>query len=168
MNSHKGEPLKITGEIPVSLNLLSVVNGLAVSYMKLKGSFYILIGLTWLFIQSPSRQASLAWSDHVTPIVVGALWIATGLVSVYSAYWGSHRLKRVGFFALIITPTLLGFYFLISWIIYLIPFIEVEGYQRAGASTAVYWAYSVSAYVMSRIYVSSSGGIEGTPKGVRP
>lgn len=167
MNSHRGEPPKITGEIPVSLNLLSVVNGLSVTYMKVKGLFYLIIGTTWLFIQSPAREAGLAWLDFLTPWMVGILWVLSGIIAVFSAFFGSHASKRLGFFVLIITPTVIGAYFLISWMIYLTPLLESEGYERGVVSTASYWAYAASAYVMARIYASSSGGIEHNTRGVR-
>lgn len=166
MNSHKGEPLKITGEIPVSLNLLAVVHGLSIDYMKLKGLFYVLIGLTWVLFHSPSREAGLAWSNMLSSDLVGSIWIATGAIAIGTAYFGSHSARRVGFFALIVTPTLLGFYFMISWVAYMLPFIQVTGYQRGGVNTASYWAYSVSAYVMARIYTFTSGGVELDTKAV--
>lgn len=168
MNSHKGEPLKITGEIPVSLNMLSVVNGLAVTYMKVKGLFYLLIGITWIFFQSPSREAGLEWADFLSQQMVGITWVAAGSISIFTAFFGSHRARRIGFFVLIVVPTVIGFYFLISWLLYITPLPDNPGYERAGISVASYWAYSVSAYIMSRIYVESSGGIEDNPKGVRP
>lgn len=168
MNSHKGEPLKITGEIPVSLNLLSVVNGLSVTYLKVKGLFYLLIGLTWIFFQSPSREAGLAWSNTFTPLLTGIVWVVAGISSIAVAYFGSHAAKRMGFFVLIIVPTLIGFLFLISWVIYILPFTQLPGYHRAGVTTASYWAYSASAYIMGRIYAFSSGGIEDNPPGDRP
>lgn len=168
MNNHRGEPLKITGEIPVSLNMLSVVNGLAVMYMKVKGLFYLVIGLTWIFFQSPSREAGLEWIDFISPQMVGVVWSLAGVISIYTAFFGSHRARRIGFFVLIVVPTIIGFYFLISWLIFITPFFDVPGYERAGISVASYWAYSASAYVMSRIYVESSGGIEDVPRGVHP
>lgn len=168
MNNHRGEPLKITGEIPVSLNMLSVVNGLAVTYMKVKGLFYLLIGTTWIFFQSPSRTAGLEWAYFITPQMVGVMWFFAGAISIFTAFFGSHRARRIGFFVLIVVPTVIGFYFLISWLIYITPFFDVPGYERAGISVASYWAYSASAYIMSRIYVESSGGIEDNQRGVRP
>lgn len=168
MNSHKGEPLKITGEIPVSLNMLSVVNGLAVTYMKVKGLFYFLIGITWIFYQSPAREAGLEWAAFISPRMVGIIWVVAGGISIFTAFFGSHRARRIGFFVLIVVPTVIGFYFLISWLIYITPFFDIPGYERAGISVASYWAYSVSAYITSRIYVETSGGIEENPKGVRP
>lgn len=168
MNNHRGEPLKITGEIPVSLNLLSTVNGFTILYMKVKGLFYVLIGLSWVFIQSPSREAGLAWIDGLTSPMVGVVWCVAGLVSITAAFIKSPKAKRLGFFVLIIVPILLGLYFFISWSLYFLPFAVSDGYQRGGVTTTSYWAYGASAYIMARIHASSSGGIEDTSKGVHP
>lgn len=167
MSSHKGEPLKITGEIPVSLNLLSVVNGISVDYLRVKGFFYFLIGLTWIFFQSPSREAGLAWIDFLTPTAVGIIWLVSGVISVITGFIESPKIRRLGFFVLIMIPGILGFYFLCSWFIYVLPLIESNGYQRGLVTTISYWAFSCSAYIMARVYSSSYGGIESTNKGAR-
>lgn len=158
MNSHKGESVKITGEIPVSLNLLAIVNGLSISYLKVKGFFYIAIGLTWLAFQSPSRIAGLAWIDFLAPNTVGMVWISAGLVSIFSGFYGSDRMKRVGFAALIAVPALFSIYFFISWLIYILPVIAAPGYERGLATTASYAAFSASAYLMAKIYTYSNSG----------
>jgi len=148
--------------------MLSVVNGLSVLYMKVKGFFYILIGLTWLFYQSPTREAGIAWSDFLTPITVGILWITAGAIAIVTAFLKSHAGRKVGFFVLILVPVLLGSYFLISWLAYITPIFETSGYQRGVITTASYWAYGASAYIMGRVYAFSSGGIEDNARGVRP
>ena len=160
MSSSKKEPSPVTGEIPATLDFLTKVNSLAVQYLRVKGLFYVVIGLTWLIFRSPSREAGLAWVDFLTSSGVGSIWLGAGLISMIAGFSRVQGVKRVGFFVLIVVPTLLGFYFLMSWVIYLLPFIDSEGYQRGGVTTASYWAFSASAYIMSRIHTFSSMGDE--------
>lgn len=155
MSLNGKEPAPVTGELPVSLNILSVVNRLSISYLRIKGFFYILQGLTWIVYYSPSREAGLAWINVLKPDIVGIAWVLAGALSLITSFVGSERMKRLGFFALIVLPTILGFYFLISWLAYILPFIVVEGYQRGGITTAVYWAFAASAYLMARIHSAS-------------
>lgn len=160
MSSSKKEPSPVTGEIPATLDFLTKVNSLAAQYLRVKGFFYVVIGLTWLIFRSPSREAGLAWVDFLTSNGVGVIWVGAGLISIIAGFSRTQGVKRIGFFVLIVVPTLLGFYFLMSWVIYLLPFIDTEGYQRGGVTTVSYWAFSASAYIMSRIHTFSSMGGE--------
>ena len=160
MSSSQKEPSPVTGEIPATLDFLTKVNSLAVQYLRVKGLFYVVIGLTWLIFRSPSREAGLAWIDFLTANGVGVIWVGAGLISIIAGFSRAQGVKRIGFFVLIVVPTLLGFYFLMSWVIYLLPSIDTEGYQRGGVTTASYWAFSASAYIMSRIHTFSSTGGE--------
>lgn len=160
MSSSKKEPSPVTGEIPATLDFLTKINGLAVQYLRVKGFFYVVIGLTWLLFRSPSREAGLAWADFLTSNGVGVIWVGAGLISMIAGFSKAQEVKRIAFFVLIVVPTLLGFYFLMSWVIYLLPFIHTQGYQRGGVTTVSYWAFSASAYIMSRIHTFSSTGGE--------
>lgn len=142
-----------TGEIvaPVSLDALNVAHTITMQYMKIKGLFYVLIGATWIAFQSPSRLAGIEWLDVLTPTLVGLIWVVPGLISVISGFTRSKAFHRLGWFFLIFIPAILGGYFFISWVIYLLPFIDAPGYERAGITTVSYWAYSASAYLMARI-----------------
>lgn len=167
MSHHRGEPAKTTGEIPVSLNLLSVVNRLAITYLSVKGLFYVLTGLTWLIFQSPSRAAGIAWVDFLTPQGVGVVWISSGLISIIVSFLKNPRAHRIGYVLLIATPTLVGLYFLISWLIYVTPWVEAPGYERGLATTVSCGAFAASAYLFARVYTFSQGGLIVAGRGRR-
>lgn len=157
MNSHRSEPAKETGEIPVSINVLAIVYGITLRYLRVKGLFYILIGFSWIIFRSPSRMAGISWLNILDSIGVGCIWTAGGVAAVVTSYMTHERLPRLGYFALILIPVVMGSYFLVSWILYVTPFIEVHGYSRAGITTVSYWAYGASAYLMAQVHSFSSG-----------
>lgn len=152
MSNHKGEPAKETGEIPVSLGFLSVINRLTNLYLLIVGLFYVLIGATWVLFQSPSRMAGIDWFNFLTSDMVGGVWVVSGLLSIIASFRVSHPFKQLGFFMLILTPTLMGMYFFMSWLIYVLPWISNQGYERAGVTTISYWTYSTAALIVARIY----------------
>lgn len=80
MNSHRSEPAKDTGEIPVSLNMLAMIYDITIRYLRIKGLFYVLIGLTWIVFRPPSRLAGISWLSFLTEIHVGLFWIVGGIV----------------------------------------------------------------------------------------
>ena len=137
---------KRTGEIviPVSLDSLALVHRITLSYMRIKGMFYALIGATWIIFQSPSRLAGIEWLDILSPTMVGLMWLIPGVACMALSWIKSFKLHRVAWFLLILIPALLGGYFFISWALYFLP-VNVPGYQRGGITTVSYWAYSASA-----------------------
>lgn len=167
MNSHRSEPAKDTGEIPVSLNILAMINDVTVRYLRLKGLFYVLIGLTWIIFQSPSRLAGISWLSFLTETHVGLFWIIGGAVPIVVSYFNHERARKLGFFLLVFVTAVMGAYFAVSWVAFYIPFISTEGYSRAGITTVSYWAFSVSAYLMAHVYALSSGASQVIDTGGR-
>ena len=167
MNRHRSEPAKTTGEIPVSLNILAMINDITVRYLRAKGLFYVLIGLTWIIFRSPSRLAGISWMSFLTETHVGLFWILGGIIPIVASYSNHERARRLGFFFLVFVSAVMGAYFAVSWLAFYIPFISTEGYSRAGITTVSYWAFSVSAYLMAHIYALSSGASKFTDPGGR-
>lgn len=159
--SDEEEVPTVTNEIPVSLDRLALIHKLTHQYMRIKGLFYVLIGLTWVVVQSPSRLAGIEWLDILSPTGVGVIWIVGGFVPIIASYTRADRLKQLGWFMLIFVSALFGAYFFISWLIYYLPFVEAEGYQRGAVTTVSYWAYSASAYIMALIHSYTKGAVEG-------
>lgn len=157
-----------TGEIvaPVSLDALRTVHTATKHYMKVKGFFYILIGLSWIIFTSPGRIAGIAWIDILTPDLVGVFWLVPGLISSLIGFTSSERLHRLAWFLLVFIPTLMGAYFFISWAVYLLPGFSAPGYERAGITSVSYWAYSASAYIMARISVLTASAVPEAKGGV--
>lgn len=152
MDDRNEEVETLTGEIPIDLEASSRVNDLTIWYLKIKGLFYILIGITWVVFQSPGRLAGIEWVEFLTGNMVGIIWIVSGVIPIVVSFIDRDKAHRLGFFLLIVTPMVLGSYFFISWIISYVPAMEQLGYNRAGIVTVSYWAYSASAYLVSRVY----------------
>lgn len=167
MNSHKSEPDKDTGEIPVSLNILAMIHDITIRYLRLKGLFYVLIGLTWIVFESPSRLAGISWLSFLTETHVGLFWIVGGIIPVVVSYFNHERARKLGFFLLVFVSAVMGAYFAVSWLAFYIPFISTEGYSRSGITTVTYWSFSVPAYLMAHIYALSSGASQITDTGGR-
>lgn len=165
MNSHRSEPAKETGEIPVSLNILAMIHDITVRYLRVKGLFYVLIGLTWIIFESPSRLAGISWLSFLTETHVGLVWIVGGIIPFVASYFKHERARKLGFFFLVFVSAVMGAYFAVSWVAFYIPFINTEGYVRAGITTVSYWAYSASAYLMAHIYALSSGASQFNESG---
>lgn len=152
MDDRNEEVETLTGEIPIDLDVSSRANDLTIWYLKIKGLFYILIGITWVVFDSPGRLAGIEWVDFLTGNMVGLTWIVSGVIPIVVSFIDRDRAHRLGFFLLIVTPMVLGSYFLISWIISYVPGMGHIGYDRAAITTVSYWAYSASAYLVSRLY----------------
>lgn len=147
----------VTSEIPVSLDRLALIHRITLRYMRVKGLFLAMIGCTWVVFQSPSRLAGIEWIYGLDGTMVGALWIFGGLSAVVTSYFRNQNLRQWGWFMLIFVPALVGAYFFISWILYLVPVASITGYGRGGITTISYWAFSASAYLMSRVSALSEG-----------
>lgn len=160
MNEEEEVPT-VTNEIPVSLDRLALIHRVTLRYMKVKGMFLALIGVTWIVFQSPSRMAGIEWIGGLSSEMVGAVWIIGGLTGVAAGFHNNERLRRLGWFMLIFVPAVMGAYFFISWILYILPFGTIAGYGRGGITTVSYWAFSASAYLVSRISSLSEGATEG-------
>lgn len=122
-------------------------------WMALKGAAYIGVGLTWLLLPSQTRAEGIAWLEYVTPEVVGWLWIGAGLLGVVASRLRapSVRFQQAGWAALIATPTIVGFYFFVAWLQFLLPGGH-DGTSR-GITTTIYAAtFALSAYLMARVY----------------
>lgn len=167
MITHGSKPTKDTGEIPVSLNILAMIHEITVRYLRVKGLFYVLIGLTWIIFETPSRLAGISWLSFLTETHVGLFWIVGGAVPFIVSYFNHVRARKLGFFLLVFVSAVMGAYFAISWAAFYIPFIITEGYARAGITTLGYWAFSASAYLMAHIYALSSGVSRLTDTGGR-
>ena len=167
MNSHKSESSKDTGEIPVILNILAIINDMTIRYLRVKGLFYVLIGLTWIVFESPSRLAGILWLSFLTETHVGLFWIVGGVIPIVVSYFNHTRARKLGFFLLVFVSAVTGAYFAVSWVAFYIPFISTEGYSRAGITTVSYWGFSVSAYLMAHVYALSSGASQVIDTGGR-
>lgn len=167
MNSHRSEPAKDTGEIPVSFKMLSMIYDITIRYLRVQGLFCVLIGLTWILFRSPSRLAGISWLSFLTEIHVGFFWLVGGIVPFVASYFKHERARNLGFFLLVFVPGVMGAYFAVSWVAFHIPFISTEGYSRAGITAVSYWAYSISAYLMAHIYTLTSGSSQFTEPGRR-
>lgn len=152
MDDRNEEVETLTGEIPIELDVSSRANDLTIWYLKIKGLFYILIGITWVVFDSPGRLAGIEWVDFLTGNMVGLTWIVSGVIPIVVSFIDRDRTHRLGFFLLIVTPMVLGSYYLISWFISYVPDTGQLGYERASIITVSYWAYSASAYLVSRLY----------------
>lgn len=153
--SDRQEPDPITGEVPVSLTIMASINIITTYYLKIKGIFYILIGLSWLLIASPSRLEGIEWLSFLTSDMVGWAWLFAGILSSGSGFIKSDGFRRLGFFMLILIPAVIGGYFLVSQIIAQLNPESAVGYDRAAITSVSYWAYSASAYLMARIYAQT-------------
>ena len=167
MNSNRSEPDKDTGEIPVSFNILGMIHNITIRYLRLKGLFYVLIGLTWIIFRTPSRLAGISWLSFLTETHVALFWIVGGIVPIVVSYFNNVRARKLGFFLLVFVSAVMGAYFAISWLAFYIPFISTEGYARAANTAVAYWAFSVSAYLMAHIYALSSGASQFANPGGR-
>lgn len=136
----------------LSVNVVESLNSLATWYLSIVGGFYTTIGITWIATHSPSRSAGLIWLDFLSPTKIGVLWIISGLLAVAASFFKSNKLNRLAFFLMIMVPGVLGFYFLVSWFLYVTPFIEIDGKYNTIASTVSYWAIAASSYAMARMY----------------
>lgn len=141
----------------MSFNILSMIYDITIRYLRVNGLFYVLIGLTWIIFESPSRIAGISWISFLTETHVGLFWIIGGTIPFVVSYFNHERARKLGFFLLVFVSAVMGAYFAVSWLAFYIPFIPTEGYVRAGITTVSYWAFSVSAYLMAHIYALSSG-----------
>lgn len=152
MDDRNEEVETLTGEIPIELDVSSRANDLTIWYLKIKGLFYILIGITWIVFDSPGRLAGIEWVEFLTGNMVGLTWIVSGVIPIVVSFIDRDKAHRLGFFLLIVTPMVLGSYYFISWMISYVPDTGQLGYDRAVIVSVSYWAYSASAYLVSRVY----------------
>ena len=87
--------------------VIRTLDGKRGSFLLLSGLFYILIGLTYEVVSTPTRSAAFQWlPEAMTPQVLGVVWLVGGGASVVIALvsrWAS-RLERVAFAALMFCP----------------------------------------------------------------
>ena len=117
-----------------------------------QGVAHVVIGLTWLLTDSASRTAGIEWIEFITPHMIGWAWLITGVVAATIGIQPrrTRRLSQVGFGFLMFTPTVVGLYFLVGWVGYLIPW--VEGGAPTGITTAAsYMALAVNAGILARV-----------------
>ena len=136
----------------LSVNVVKSLNSLSTWYLSFVGGFYAVIGITWIFTHSTVREAGLIWIDFLTPNVIGGLWIISGLFSLVASCLDSNKLNRLAFFLMILIPGVLGFYFLVSWFLYITPFVEINGKSNTITSTVSYWTFSSASFAMARVY----------------
>lgn len=131
------------------------VNAFTLRYMIMKGLVYAAIGASWIIAPSPGRAAGIEWLEFVTPAMVGGAWIVAGLLPALVALAArSSRWFRAAWASLIAAPAIIGFYFLTSWIFYVIPG-SVEGSSRGLSSSIIYAGFALSAYLMARVHMVS-------------
>lgn len=139
-------------DLVLSVNVMQSVNNLTTWYLSIVGMFYLLIGVTWIVFHSPSREAGLVWLDFLSPTATGVIWMVVGLLGVIASCIESHKLNRVAFFLMIMIPGVLGFYFFVSWFLYITPFISIGGTSSTITASVSYWAFSAASYIMARTY----------------
>lgn len=121
------------------------------AYLAAMGAFHIAIGLTWILTSSRSRELGIDWIPGVTAPLVGVVWIITGTIAIGSALGVA---RRIGFIALIVWPTALGAFFLVSWAIAQIPDAIFHGGNPNGIVTTIsYWGYATAHALVSRIWM---------------
>ena len=123
------------------------------TYLVTVGLLYALIGLTWIILPAgATRTAGVEWLQGIEPWMIGVAWIVAGSTAVLGRFHSG--LTNTGFQALIATPTLLGSWFLISWLFWLFTGGAI-GAERGIATTISYTAFAVAAYTIARVHVIS-------------
>ena len=140
----------------LSVNLMESLNSLSTWYLSVVGGFYTAIGVTWVVTHSASREAGLIWINFLNSTTVGIIWVISGLLGIVSSCLKLNKLNRIAFFFMIMVPGVLGFYFLVSWFLYVTPFIKVDGRPNTIVSTMSYWTIAASSYAMARVYQITS------------
>lgn len=129
------------------------IDKLTRTYLVTVGLLYALIGLTWIILPAgATRTAGVEWLHGIEPWMIGVAWIVAGTIAVLGRF--HTGLTNTGFQALIATPTLLGSWFLISWLFWVFSDGAI-GAQRGIATTISYSAFAVAAYVVARVHVLS-------------
>ena len=129
------------------------IDGITRTYLIVVGVLYACIGLTWIIIPAgTTRTAGVEWLVGIEPWMIGVAWIVAGSTAVLGRF--HPGLTNAGFQALIATPTLLGSWFLISWLFWVFSDGAI-GAQRGIATTISYAAFAVAAYVVARVHVLS-------------
>lgn len=100
-------------------------------YLKLilfwQGIGFLLISLTWIFDETASRLAGVAWLEEILEFIpwftvdqkVGGLWLVTSILMILagtrlSCKW--RKLENIAFTAAISVPILLGLIFLAAFL----------------------------------------------------
>lgn len=122
------------------------------AYLTVKGTMFILIGLSWVVFPSASREAGIDWSPIMTTWGVGAVWIIGGATAVVTGKFMPTR-RSIGFQGLQGASLLTTLLFLCSSIIGLLPEAIISGGRPQSIITAIsygtFWASSVLVAHMS-------------------
>lgn len=119
------------------------------SYLVLKGSLYILIGLGWMTTEATSRVNGVGWTG-LSVGMVGFAFVLAGVIAVIAGFVAEYRpgAEQAGFAALVFMGLVVSGWFAFSWLLSWAP-------GPVGASTGLisalnYFAFAVSALVVSR------------------
>lgn len=88
---------------------ITTLDGKRGSFLLLAGVFYVLIGLTYEVVNTPSRSAAFLWlPESITPQVLGLVWILGGSTAILIAVVSrsAPQIERVAFAALMFCPLL--------------------------------------------------------------
>lgn len=139
------------------------VKDLVGMYLTVKGSMFILIGLTWVMFPSASREAGISWSPVMTTWGAGAIWIIGGTIGVISGRFFPTR-RAIGFQGLQGASLLMTLFFLCSSIIGVLPENVIAGGRPQSIITAIsygtFWVSTVIVAQMSADKREHSGEIQ--------
>lgn len=121
-----------------------------IAYLVVAGLGYILAGLTWIVIPSRTRELGIEWIPGVSAQVVGVVWVIAGTLALAGVLGAPTRLA---FIALQAWPMILGAFFLVSWVVSLMPdSVWHAGNERGYTTTISYSLISVGAYAVGRLW----------------
>ncbi len=119
------------------------------SYLVLKGSLYVLIGLGWVATETTGRVEGVGWTGFSTD-TVGLAFVLAGVVAIVAGSIAEFRprAEQAGFSALVFMGLVVSGWFAFSWLLSWAP-------GSVGASTGLisalnYLAFAISALVVSR------------------
>lgn len=119
------------------------------SYLVLKGSLYVLIGLGWIATEATSRVEGVGWTGFSTD-TVGLAFVLAGVVAIVAGFIAEFRprAEQAGFSALVFMGLVVSGWFVFSWLLSWVP--GPAGVHTGLISSLNYLAFALSALVVSR------------------
>ena len=131
--------------------------------LTIKGTMFILIGLSWIIFPSASREAGIDWSPVMTTWGAGVIWIIGGTMGVITGSFFPTR-RAIGFQGLQGASLLMTLLFLCSSIIGFLPENVIAGGRPQSIITAIsygtFWVSTVIVAQMSAEKRTHSGEIQ--------
>lgn len=141
----------IEKDIPVTLFVLDRIRAVCRLTIAVESVIYILIGIAWVYQPNANIYLSLEFTEIISVPLVGYVWIATALLSMVFVNIRRKNFSKIAFFLMTMVPMVTSFYFLISWLLYFVPFFD-GGFPKAINSSLIYGAIGIFSYFISRLF----------------